>query len=66
MKLLCGRSLFNEPEDFWDRLSASYSKRNKIIHEGQNASEEEAKASLVVAQQLVVKLKEVTGSTELL
>jgi hypothetical protein len=53
LNLLAGKSLFAEPGEFWARLSTSYYRRNKIIHEGQNASEDDASASVTVAEQLV-------------
>lgn len=56
MRLLTGKSLFSEPDQFWERLSSSYSKRNKIIHEGQAAGEEDARMSISVADQLVVTI----------
>jgi len=62
MKLLCGRSLFHEPDVFWKRLSTSYTKRNKIIHEGHSANEDEARSAITVAEEIVSKLKEVAAS----
>ena len=53
MHLVANRSLFREPGDFWQRLSASYSKRNAIIHRGENASEDEATQAVAVARQIV-------------
>lgn len=47
------RSLFREPGDFWQRLSASYKKRNDIIHQGHNANEDEARQAIAVAQRVV-------------
>lgn len=51
--LTMGRSLFREPDGFWDGLSKSYTKRNKIIHAGETAQEEDAEAALLIAHQVV-------------
>lgn len=53
MHLVANRSLFREPGDLWQRLSASYSKRNAIIHRGENATEDEANQAVAVARQIV-------------
>jgi hypothetical protein len=53
MHLLANRSLYREPEGFWEQLSASYGKRNRIIHRGENAAEEEAILALNVARRVV-------------
>jgi hypothetical protein len=53
MHLVAGRSLFREPPPFWEDLSASYRKRNGIIHEGEGASEDEAKLALEIAHRVV-------------
>jgi hypothetical protein len=53
LRLLTGRSLYKEPGGFWQDLSASYNLRNKIIHEGQVANEDEAKLAIKVARQIV-------------
>lgn len=59
MHLFANRSLFREPDDFWQRLSASYSKRNAIIHRGENATEDEATQAIAVARQVVQIMREV-------
>jgi hypothetical protein len=59
MHLVANRSLFREPGDFWQRLSASYSKRNAIIHRGENASEDEATQAVAVARHIVRIMREV-------
>ena len=59
MHLVANRSLFREPGDFWQRLSASYSKRNATIHRGENASEDEATQAVAVARQIVRIMREV-------
>lgn len=59
MHLVANRSLFREPDGFWERLSASYSKRNAIIHRGENASEDEAAQAVAVARQIVQIMGEV-------
>lgn len=53
MRFVANRSLFAEPDNFWDRLSSSYAKRNAIIHRGENASEDEARAAIQVAEAVV-------------
>jgi selenocysteine lyase/cysteine desulfurase len=59
MYLVANRSLFREPDGFWKRLSASYSKRNAIIHRGENATEDEATQALAVARRIVQIMGEV-------
>jgi hypothetical protein len=59
MHLVANRSLFREPGDFWQRLSASYSKRNAIIHRGENATEDEATQAVAVARQVIQIMSEV-------
>ena len=51
--LVAGRSLFREPAGFWDSLSKSYTKRNRIIHAGETAQEEDAETALLVAHRVV-------------
>jgi hypothetical protein len=51
--LLAQRSLFREPGNFWERLRVSYDKRNGIIHRGENATEDEARQAIDVAQRVV-------------
>lgn len=53
LRLLAGRSLYAEPDGFWQDLSASYALRNRIIHEGQIAHEDDAKLAIKVAQKIV-------------
>ena len=59
MHLFANRSLFREPGDFWQHLSASYSKRNAIIHRGENATEDEGTKAIDVARQIVQIMGEV-------
>lgn len=59
MRFVAGRSLFEEEDHFWTRLSASYQKRNKIIHEGQTASEDDARQAIEVAKRLVAIMDEI-------
>jgi hypothetical protein len=59
MHFVANRSLFREPDDFWQRLSASYSRRNAIIHRGENATEDEATQAVAVARQIVQIMGEV-------
>ena len=49
LRLLANRSLFGEPDNLWGRMSESYRKRNAIIHEGKNATEDEARQAIDVA-----------------
>ena len=53
LRLLTGRSLHMEPDGFWQELSISYGKRNKIIHEGQIAHEDDAKLAIKMARRIV-------------
>ncbi|HEV7224978.1 MAG TPA: hypothetical protein VGN42_19900 [Pirellulales bacterium] len=53
MRFVANRSLFNEPDDLWQRMSASYAKRNHIIHRGENATEDEAHSAIKVARKIV-------------
>lgn len=59
MHLFANRSLFREPGDFWQRLSGSYSKRNAIIHRGENATEDDATQAIAIARQIVQVMREV-------
>lgn len=59
MRLLTGTSFFDLPDNFWDRLSESYRARNRIIHEGATASEDEAWRSIYVARDLVRAVREI-------
>jgi hypothetical protein len=59
MHLFANRSLFREPDGFWQRLSASYSRRNAIIHRGENATEDEATQAFDVARRIVQIMREV-------
>jgi hypothetical protein len=53
LRLLTGRSLHTEPDGFWQELSISYGQRNKIIHDGQIAHEDDAKRAIRVARKIV-------------
>lgn len=53
MRFVANRSLFNEPEDLWARMSQSYGKRNRIIHRGENATEDDARHAISVAKIVV-------------
>ena len=53
LRLLVGRSLYTEPDSFWQDLSASYGLRNQIIHEGQIAHEDDAKLAIKMARKIV-------------
>lgn len=53
LRLLTGHSLYAEPDHFWQELSASYNLRNRIIHEGHVAHEDDAKRSIHVARRVV-------------
>lgn len=58
LRFVAGRSLFAEPDGFWSTLSASYTKRNRIIHEGATASESEARSAVAVARRMIDILEE--------
>ena len=51
--LTTGRSLFREPDNLWTNLAQSYTKRNKIIHAGETAQEEDAELAMRVAHKVV-------------
>ena len=53
LRFVAGRSLYTEPDGFWQDLSASYGLRNKIIHDGQIAHEDDAKLAIKVARKIV-------------
>jgi hypothetical protein len=53
LSLIAGRSLFREPRGLWPKLSASYNKRNGIIHRGENADENDSRLALEVARRIV-------------
>lgn len=53
--LLTGQTLTREP--WWDDLSASYAKRNAIIHAGEGADEADAKRAIAVAQHVVAAMR---------
>jgi hypothetical protein len=53
LRFVAGRSLYNEPDGFWQDLSASYGLRNRIIHDGQIAHEDDAKLAIKVARKIV-------------
>jgi hypothetical protein len=53
LRLLVGRSLFDEPDGFWEQLSTSYRKRNGIIHEGLPADEDDAGRAIGVARKVI-------------
>jgi len=47
------RSLYREPDRLWDDLSASYNKRNAIIHRGKLADEGDARLAIRVAGSVI-------------
>lgn len=53
MHLVANRSLFREPANLWEQMTASYNKRNDIIHRGENATEDDADKALDVARRIV-------------
>ena len=59
MRVAANRSLHVEPDGLWENISTSYGKRNKIIHEGQNATEDEAMQAIDVARRIVQVMSEV-------
>ncbi len=48
-----GFSLYEQPDELWVKLFGSYSKRNKIIHDGDSAQETDAELALLVARQVI-------------
>ncbi len=54
--LVAGRSLFRDSASDWNELTASYRKRNGIIHSGENATEEDAELALRVARRVVAAM----------
>jgi hypothetical protein len=64
LRLLAGRSLYTEPDGFWQDLSASYGLRNKIIHDGQIAHEDDAKLGIRVARKVVEIVASLTDSPQ--
>ena len=59
LRFVANRSLFSEPENLWTRISESYSKRNHIIHRGENATEDEARQAIAVARTIVRIMNEI-------
>lgn len=53
MHLVAGRSLYREPDGLWTNLSTSYRRRNAIVHRGDNATEDDARIAIEVAQRIV-------------
>lgn len=53
LRLVAGRSLYEEPNNFWTQLSSSYAARNAIIHEGRVATEDQAMTAIAVAKRMV-------------
>jgi hypothetical protein len=53
LRLLGCSSFYLEPDSFWQDLSASYGLRNRIIHDGQIAHEDDAKLAINVARNVV-------------
>jgi hypothetical protein len=53
LRLLAGRSLYAEPDGFWDDLSTSYDLRNRIIHEGQIAHEDDARLAINLVKKVI-------------
>jgi hypothetical protein len=53
MRFLVNRSLFHEPDELWTRMSDSYAKRNRIIHRGENATEDDAHQAMEVGRAIV-------------
>jgi hypothetical protein len=61
LRLVGARSLFLEPNGFWKALSTSYDLRNKIIHEGRIAHEDDAKLAIEVASRIVKIVASLSG-----
>ncbi|EYF06727.1 hypothetical protein [Chondromyces apiculatus] len=64
MYLIAGRSLFREPDKLWEKLTSSYTKRNKIIHAGQLADEADAEQTIQVARQVVEVMRSILRDSE--
>ncbi len=63
LRLVSGRSFFREPEELWTRLSASYDRRNAIIHRGEIATEAEAESAIKVAEDVVRLMNEISAAS---
>lgn len=61
MSLLANSSL--KHESFWEDLSASYSKRNKIIHDGDVANQEDGQRAYEVARSVQVFMRTVEAES---
>jgi hypothetical protein len=59
LRLVAGRSFFQEDDNFWGALDRSYKSRNKIIHEGAVATESDARLSISVAQRVIQIMNEI-------
>jgi hypothetical protein len=57
MHLLANRSLYREPANLWHEMTVSYNKRNDIIHQGENATEDDANRALDVARRIVAVME---------
>lgn len=53
LRLVAARSFFDEPNGFWEQLSKSYDRRNKIIHEGALADEDDAEQAIAVSRKVL-------------
>lgn len=53
LRFIANRSLYNEPDELWARLTLSYSKRNRIIHRGDSATEDDARQAIAIARTIV-------------
>lgn len=53
LHFFAGISLYDQSNNLWTNLTSSYSKRNKIIHEGASAQEADAELALHVAREVV-------------
>lgn len=62
LRLVAKRSFFKEPGDLWSRLSASYERRNSIIHRGETATEIEAENAIHVAENVVRLMNEIAAT----
>jgi len=65
MRLVAQRSFFNEPSEFWPRLSASYDRRNSIIHRGETASEVDAENAIRMAEDVVGLMSKLSQAVSL-
>jgi hypothetical protein len=65
LRMLAGRSFFDEPNELWKRLSESYKNRNTVIHAGAIATEDQAQNAIGVAEDVVRIMNEIASAHSL-